>query len=664
MRVSLQIDGDASGAKQAAQEASSALDALGKSAAGTGSSIEKASGAAAGFAKSSEAAGAANDNIASSASAVSQKVAELATKVSGAQSALAKMAQGASSVGEAIGVVGRAASGISFVTAAIGAATAAYAAYQNAVSIGSKSIEQQLDDQTKLIGMIRDAYNKAKGAAGDFYEYGANATQLLLLQNAAELRKSLQTQVGGFISGATTYGGIGDFLSQIKQVKSELLPFEDAIFKLQEGFRSGAPDVKEFADQVARIGLASPELQKTAADLINKIKPALDLANRLSEDKSGIAVTKGQGTARDLGNLGITADNNAAAFERFAKAIDRQSASLEAEARTAGLSAGEAVRLRTESVLTEAAMQSGAKSAEEYADKIGKIAARAGEAAQKLAEARLQSDVAFERAQLGRSADDAAVADRLRGAFGDNADLNSSIAQTIRINNEMKELKATTQDLASGTFREFRTEVMNGTSALTAMGNAGVNAIGRIIDKLADKTLDQMLSKLIGAFGFGGSSPSWSVAGDLGAGTGGLSFPMFDLGGYTGSGGKYEAAGIVHRDEYVFDKESVGRAGVGFLSRLHRNLRGYDSGGLVGGPPPWSLSGSSPSYPGSGSNSTAAAIKVDVGVSVDDAGNLKAYVKSVSTQAASDVVGGFVSSPTFVDHVAAASKAAQVYRKL
>jgi tape measure domain-containing protein len=39
-------------------------------------------------------------------------------------------------------------------------------------------------------------------------------------------------------------------------------------------------------------------------------------------------------------------------------------------------------------------------------------------------------------------------------------------------------------------------------------------------------------------------------------------------GGYTGDGGKYEPAGIVHRGEYVFDKESVNRIGLSNLESL------------------------------------------------------------------------------------------------
>lgn len=54
----------------------------------------------------------------------------------------------------------------------------------------------------------------------------------------------------------------------------------------------------------------------------------------------------------------------------------------------------------------------------------------------------------------------------------------------------------------------------------------------------------------------------------------------FAGGGFTGSGGKYEPAGVVHRGEFVFTKEATSRIGVG---NLYRMMKGYASGGLVGG---------------------------------------------------------------------------------
>lgn len=82
------------------------------------------------------------------------------------------------------------------------------------------------------------------------------------------------------------------------------------------------------------------------------------------------------------------------------------------------------------------------------------------------------------------------------------------------------------------------------------------------------------------------SAMGW-ISGGASAGSTGQSFAVpsyrptgYDVGGYTGNGGKYEPAGVVHRGEFVFTKESTSRIGV---SNLYRLMRGYATGGLVGG---------------------------------------------------------------------------------
>ncbi|WP_430233963.1 phage tail tape measure protein [Nitrosomonas communis] len=62
----------------------------------------------------------------------------------------------------------------------------------------------------------------------------------------------------------------------------------------------------------------------------------------------------------------------------------------------------------------------------------------------------------------------------------------------------------------------------------------------------------------------------------------------FAAGGFTGAGGKFQPAGIVHAGEYVFSQESVRNIGVHTLDQLHQATKrgtalGYAEGGLVGG---------------------------------------------------------------------------------
>lgn len=49
----------------------------------------------------------------------------------------------------------------------------------------------------------------------------------------------------------------------------------------------------------------------------------------------------------------------------------------------------------------------------------------------------------------------------------------------------------------------------------------------------------------------------------------------FAKGGYTGDGGKYEPAGIVHRGEFVFNKAATQRIGVDNLERLHEMFASF-----------------------------------------------------------------------------------------
>ncbi|EPB5583033.1 phage tail tape measure protein [Escherichia coli] len=82
-------------------------------------------------------------------------------------------------------------------------------------------------------------------------------------------------------------------------------------------------------------------------------------------------------------------------------------------------------------------------------------------------------------------------------------------------------------------------------------------------------------SAIGGAIGGAGASASTGTAIQAAA----ANF-HFATGGFTGTGGKYEPAGIVHRGEFVFTKEATSRIGVGNLYRL---MHGYAEGGYVGG---------------------------------------------------------------------------------
>jgi hypothetical protein len=98
-----------------------------------------------------------------------------------------------------------------------------------------------------------------------------------------------------------------------------------------------------------------------------------------------------------------------------------------------------------------------------------------------------------------------------------------------------------------GLFVEFGQQLRQGASAWEAFKSAGLNALGKLADKLMSMAADNLFAKAFGGssgglaslFGLGGSgsTPVMSAAGDLGAGTGGLSFPMFAGGTDSAPGG-------------------------------------------------------------------------------------------------------------------------------
>lgn len=98
--------------------------------------------------------------------------------------------------------------------------------------------------------------------------------------------------------------------------------------------------------------------------------------------------------------------------------------------------------------------------------------------------------------------------------------------------------------------------------------------------------LSQGLNAIIGAVGsafagsFGGTGATAMGAGTTAGGAGAVAFPVsLASGGYTGNGGKFEPAGVVHRGEYVLNSGATSRIGVGNLDRMNK---GFANGGFVG----------------------------------------------------------------------------------
>lgn len=157
------------------------------------------------------------------------------------------------------------------------------------------------------------------------------------------------------------------------------------------------------------------------------------------------------------------------------------------------------------------------------------------------------------------------------------------------------------KSVTGGILSDIRSALSDGKITWKEWGEIAVNALNKIADKAQELLLNQLFSGggILGSL-FGGATGGFNPVGKVG---------LFADGGYTGSGGKNQPAGIVHKGEYVMDAETVRRLGVGQLDAL----RGYANGGLVG---------RMPRLP-----SLAGANRLDVHTYVDDEGSLRTYVQ-------------------------------------
>ncbi|WP_267550084.1 phage tail length tape measure family protein [Rhizobium rhizogenes] len=213
------------------------------------------------------------------------------------------------------------------------------------------------------------------------------------------------------------------------------------------------------------------------------------------------------------------------------------------------------------------------------------------------------------------------------------------------------------KDLTKGFISDLKSGLKNGESFWKSFSTAAVNALNKIADKLLNDVLDSLfklnsaasgggggggfLSGLLGIFGFGGGSSGGKF--DLATGANApipIPRPTFANGGYTGPGGVYDPAGLVHAGEVVWSQKDIARAGgVGVVEAMRLGRRGYADGGVVGeGGPQLVRAQPDAAVPvrrlradnQNDASGSASGVHVTVGVSVDEDGNLKAYVKNVA----------------------------------
>ncbi|WP_130843024.1 phage tail tape measure protein [Escherichia coli] len=236
-----------------------------------------------------------------------------------------------------------------------------------------------------------------------------------------------------------------------------------------------------------------------------------------------------------------------------------------------------------------------------YQERLNALAQQADKFAQQQRAKRAAID-AKSRGLTDRQAEREATEQRLKEQYGDNP---------LALNNVMSEQKKTwaAEDLLRGNWmaglksgwseweesatdsmsqvKSAATQTFDGIAQNMAAMLTGSEQNWRSFTRSVLSMMTEILLKqaMVGIVGSIGSAIGGAVGGGASA-SGGTAIQAaaaklhFATGGFTGTGGKYEPAGIVHRGEFVFTKEATSRIGVGNLYRL---MRGYATGGYVGG---------------------------------------------------------------------------------
>lgn len=445
---------------------------------------------------------------------------------------------------------------LGYALTALSTAATIYYTYQQ---MTAPSLETSLKEQARLVGLVKDAYRDATKTAGEFYRESKNVVDLQLQQNLIELRRKLAEETAKFATMSTqpVYDQLGNATGMTETVIADRYKAFKQAFDLIEGGANGSAEaIRKFREMVAGISGSNPEFAAAANELLNFSQKLSDLSNAIKDSESASRINKGKGTVEDRGRLGLpqdkTAENLASAWDKQLASLSRRNAAMEAEARTVGQSDAAHEKMRTTLLLEDFLYNKGIKNIDAYREQIAKAGDEAAKTAEKLARARINDQIGFDRNTAFLTPEDVQIASQLKAIYGNDihAALSSTEAAAMRAANGMRELSSLGQDVNRGLLVEFGQQLRNGASAWDAFKNAGVNALGKIADKLMSMAADNLwkaafggstggLGGLLGVlFGLGGAGvgETSAVAGASSFMMGGQSFPKFANGGTLGAG--------------------------------------------------------------------------------------------------------------------------------
>lgn len=266
----------------------------------------------------------------------------------------------------------------------------------------------------------------------------------------------------------------GNYAALQKAIDADIAISMDA-----QGIGVHTPDPAEAALAAARqklgSGLQNPANVGAATDQINSIQTKV--FPDVSKDPGAKAV-----------------EDSTAAYDRAEESILKYIETTKAAALTVSDAAGEQEKFKVIAQLTAAAQKDGTPITADLTAKMQALAQQAGAAADALAKAKLASQIDFGVKTAFLTPQDLQIATQLKTIYGN--DLPAALASTeyaaLKAADDLKQISMLGQDVNRGFLVDFETGLRNGQTAWQSFAAAGVNALGKIADKLASMAADDL----------------------------------------------------------------------------------------------------------------------------------------------------------------------------
>jgi hypothetical protein len=304
-------------------------------------------------------------------------------------------------------------------------------------------------------------------------------------------------------------------------------------------------------------------------------------------------VTRGMQQATDIqsavrGDTSKNPDNrndqsDANAFTHTTEAIEKHTSRLQADTAAVGLGASALEEYRAKSALLTAAQQAGIPVTQATIDKITELAQKAGQAGDALARARVNSSIGFGRSTTLLSQEDVAIAQQLRGIYGDDVPraLASSEAAALRFNGAMRDVASSLQNSVVSGLADIFDGTKNASQGFADLAKTAARAIEEMIIKMT--IVAPLMRALQGAFG--GGLFGFADGGAVGSiNVGSQSFPKFASGGLIAGTGGPRSDNILARlspGEFVMNAAATARYRPMIEAMNQMRLPGFAGGGMV-----------------------------------------------------------------------------------